>query len=96
MRYSLSSTRRIASTTRPHSCAGGQLAAAGGREAIGLHAPALGEDPLADNGAVLLETMQGRKERSGLDAERAARDLLDPIGDRHAVPRLQLERAENE
>src|SRR5262245_55901951 len=74
-----------------------QLTAAFGGELIRFHAPPFGrEGPLALNETLLLEAMEGRKERSRLDLKCAGRDLLDALGDADAVTRLELKRTKNQ
>src|SRR5262249_10738472 len=74
-----------------------QLPAPRGLEAVRLDAVAvLRLAPRADDGAVLLEAVEGGKEGAGLDHEGAARDLLDALGDREAVSRLERERSQDQ
>src|SRR5262249_54801729 len=74
-----------------------ELAATGGLEAVRLDAVAvLRLAPRADDGALLLQTMERREERARLDDEGAGRDLLDPLGDREPVARLERERPQDQ
>ena len=57
-----------------------------GAAPLGRGAPFSGDEPL------LLEPMQHRKERARADLKRAARGLLDAVGDADAVPRLERQR----
>src|SRR5439155_20376375 len=76
---------------------GGTLGLARGRDPVVLGAAALGSlAPLAPGVALLLQPMKRGKERPRLHDERAARDLLDPIGDADAVPRLELQGLQDE
>ncbi len=47
--------------------------------------------PCAGDPALLLQAVQGGKERAGLDAEDAAGGLLDPAGDAEAVHGFERE-----
>src|SRR5581483_3476058 len=82
---------------RPLFLFGGQAPAARRRQLVALDPPSLVVDrPLARAEAVGFEAMQGGKQRAGLDGERAVRDLFEPFGDAEAVPRLELQRAEDQ
>src|SRR5436190_4286361 len=52
--------------------------------------------PLGVDEAAALEALQRRQQRTGVDLEDAARDLLDPPRDPEAVHRLETERLEDE
>src|SRR5581483_10619644 len=82
---------------RPLFLLGGEAAAPGGGQRIALDpAPLLVGGPVAGDQPVRFEPVERRKERSRLHAEGAARDLLQAFGDAEAVPRLELERAEDQ
>src|SRR4051812_3933693 len=74
-----------------------QLPATRRREDIGLYAAAgVGYAPFTPDEPALFEPVERREERAGTDGKRAACDLLDAVGDVDAMPRLGLERAEDE
>ncbi len=64
---------------------------------VDLRAPrVLGLAPFGVEPAGALEPLQRRQQRSGVDLEDAARDLLDTPRDAEAVHRLEAERLEDE
>ena len=66
-------------------------------QTVRLDAAAAGRHfPVPFDPAVLLQPMKRGKERPRLHDERAARDLLDPIGDADAVPRFELQGLQDE
>src|SRR5262249_35168563 len=74
-----------------------ELLPAGARQRVELGAAiVLGRAPLRLDPAAPLQPVERRIQRSLLDAKRILRDLLNPIGDRPAVLRLEGERFENQ
>src|SRR5688572_792755 len=75
----------------------GELALAGRGYAVVLRPVPLGcGAPVSGNEAVLLESVQRWKERSGLHLKRPASDLRDAVGDAHPVTRLEPQRLEHQ
>src|SRR5262249_3107300 len=75
----------------------GEPPAAGRGQLVTLDAAAqIVGRPLAGDQPFALEAMERREERSRFDAEGAAGDLLEAVGDAESVARLEFERAEDQ
>src|SRR5262245_57921847 len=69
-----------------------ELPSAGAGQRVVLRPPrARRRAPFGVDCAGALEPLQCREQRSGVDLEDAARDLLDPLADAEAVERLQTQ-----
>src|SRR5215510_1330955 len=74
-----------------------ELGAAFRGELVVLRTPVVvGRAPARLDPAAPLEPVERRVERSLLDLQRGAGDLMEPLGDRPAVLRLERDRLENE